>query len=408
MSSRHNLLVGEIIVPGGVAVGRVATDPSPNDKGYFYLTDRLTTDDCDRITRSVGVIVEAGCSQDHSSIVCRILGIPIVTVPQARQQLTDGMTVCVDGRSGRIVTAPPFPEVCGQTPDLNEAAWVRVRHLRFQIAIFDENCVRVVNDLLSAKTEQFFLRHEFVWLKRGECPFASIRDNGIEGTIAIIQNALLRVAANLRNGQTLNFRSLDVRSDEYHFIRDPQRGKESNPQIGEHGIRHLLRRPELLKAELLAVDMLRRSGYENVVFSLPFLAYPSELDEVRQVTSAVCAVEPPIGVFIETPAVVYRLRELLERRPRSLCVGTKDLAQLILACDRTNPNVQHLYNLTDPAVVKALSDIVTECASASVPVYVYTDLQNIESLLRQLPQLDMLSVTRGDYQLIVSGLNASS
>jgi hypothetical protein len=77
---------------------------------------------------------------------------------------------------------------------------------------------------------------------------------------------------------------------------------------------------------------------------------------------------------------------------------------LILACDRTNPNVRHMYGLADTAVVDTVARVVTKSRSASVPAYVYTDLPSIESYLQGIPHLDSLSVTRGEFQMIAAGV----
>jgi phosphoenolpyruvate-protein kinase (PTS system EI component) len=400
------MMNGRVLVPGRGAVGPVAIDSARDATGLVLVLEYLRTDDVGRISLCSAIIVEDGCSCDHASMICRTLGVSVVQLRDATTVLRDGQMLCVDGHAGGIEVDPPYSKAPEWVPELTRSAWARLRPIRFQVGVLDERCVRAVNALRSSSVEQFFVRHEFVWLMRNECPFLSVQTRGIEATADLIYKTLLPITAALEDGQLLNFRSLDARSDEYHsIIKDPDRGPERNPQTGLHGIRHLLSRQELLKAELLAVDALRKSGHDNVVFSLPFLTQPAELDAVKRIASAACTTEPPIGLYIETPAAVYRLGELLERRPRSLCVGTKDLAQLILGCDRTEPGTQYFYNLADPAVIAAISDVVSTCSAASAPVYVYTDLDHVEAFLERIPLLDRLSVTRGEYQLIASGLN---
>ena len=66
---------------------------------------------------------------------------------------------------------------------------------------------------------------------------------------------------------------------------------------------------------------------------------------------------PRIGIMIELPAAVFQAHALATRVD-FVSVGSNDLIQYILAVDRNNSRVAHLYDGLHPAVLRALSDVV--------------------------------------------------
>ena len=72
-----------------------------------------------------------------------------------------------------------------------------------------------------------------------------------------------------------------------------------------------------------------------------------------------------VGVMIETPAAVLIAVQLAERCD-FFSIGTNDLVQYIMAADRANVKVAHLYNPYSDAVVRALTMIITAANSAGI------------------------------------------
>ena len=62
--------------------------------------------------------------------------------------------------------------------------------------------------------------------------------------------------------------------------------------------------------------------------------------------------EVPIGCMVEVPSMVFSLQEFLSRAD-FLSVGTNDLMQYLLALDRTNERVAHLYQPLHSGIIHA-------------------------------------------------------
>jgi phosphotransferase system enzyme I (PtsI) len=73
--------------------------------------------------------------------------------------------------------------------------------------------------------------------------------------------------------------------------------------------------------------------------------------------------------MIEVPAAAL-MADLFAREADYLSVGTNDLTQYMLAVDRANENVAHLYQPLHPAILRALAHLVHVAAVAHVPLEV--------------------------------------
>ena len=140
--------------------------------------------------------------------------------------------------------------------------------------------------------------------------------------------------------------------------------KETNPLMGNRGIRLCLDRKNLFKTQIRAI--YRASWYGNLGMMYPMICGEEEMAEIEvlvaEVKNELRAVGIPFkeiqtGIMMETPAAVM-IGEELAKRVNFLGIGTNDLTQYTLAMDRQNPLLQKKYNDHHPAILKMIRMIV--------------------------------------------------
>jgi len=79
--------------------------------------------------------------------------------------------------------------------------------------------------------------------------------------------------------------------------------------------------------------------------------------------------------MIEVPAAVLTL-ETLAKQVDFVCVGTNDLIQYLLAVDRGNPQVAHLFQPLHPSVLQCLRQISGICRRLNKPVRICGEISS--------------------------------
>lgn len=153
--------------------------------------------------------------------------------------------------------------------------------------------------------------------------------------------------------------------------------EEENPFLGWRGIRFTLDHPEIFLTQLRAL-LRANEGLNNLRLLLPMISWVDEVDSALALLDRAHEeleeegyhlVDPPVGVMIEVPAMLYQVEALLKRAD-FLSIGTNDLTQYLLAVDRNNARVVRLFDSLHPSVLRALSDLVDSCHCCEKPVSV--------------------------------------
>ncbi|MCR5816840.1 MAG: phosphoenolpyruvate--protein phosphotransferase, partial [Ruminococcus sp.] len=160
-------------------------------------------------------------------------------------------------------------------------------------------------------------------------------------------------------GKKVIIRTLDIGADkqiDYFGLE-----KEDNPALGFRAIRICLTRPEIFRTQLRA--LYRASAYGNLGIMFPMITSVSEVekclamcDEVKKELTADgirLGENTEVGIMIETPAAAVisdRLAPLVD----FFSVGTNDLTQYTLACDRQNAKLEAFADTHHEAVLRLI------------------------------------------------------
>lgn len=311
-----------------------------------------------------GIVSGDGSSLSHAAILARSLGIPAVMgvaeLPLAR---LDGQEMVVDGSSGLVHLRVDQRmrqafETSIRSQKLQAQALERVRGLDsvtedgVRIALYAN--AGLSSDLAAAAASGA----AGIGLFRSELPF--MRFNRLPSEIE--QMALYRQALESMAPLPVTLRVLDAGGDKtLPYLSDAG----LHPELGSRGIRYLLDHPEILLTQLRAA--LRADlGLGNLRLLLPMISGLDELDQALSLLNQALeqlagegypVSRPPLGIMIEVPAALYQIHSLA-RQVDFLSVGTNDLAQYLLATDRTNPRVSQRLDPAHPAVLRALHQVV--------------------------------------------------
>ena len=314
-----------------------------------------------------GVVSVRGSGNSHVAILARAMGIPavmgITDLPTGR---VDGQQTIVDGYQGKVYIKPSatiskeYERLIAEESELS-AELDGLRDIPAETLDGVRIPLYANTGLLSDIGPSLKCGAEGVGLYRTEFPFL-IRDcfPGEDEQCRIYRQVL-----DSFKGRPVVMRTLDIGGDKalsYFPIN------EENPFLGWRGIRVTLDHPEIFLVQMRAI--LRASeGMDNLNILLPMVTNLSEVTAARGLIARAAAELQEegvvlssyrLGVMIEVPAAVHQAEQLAEQVD-FLSVGTNDLTQYLLAVDRNNPQVAHLFDSLHPAVLQALRHVV-RCA----------------------------------------------
>ncbi|MEO0088961.1 MAG: phosphoenolpyruvate--protein phosphotransferase, partial [candidate division WOR-3 bacterium] len=140
---------------------------------------------------------------------------------------------------------------------------------------------------------------------------------------------------------------------------------ENNPFLGWRGIRFCLSNLDFFKTQLRAI--LRASQTRNIKIMLPMVSNIDEIIKTKKILDELKAElknknidfddNIELGIMIETPSSVI-LSDVLAKLCNFFSIGSNDLTQYTLACDRGNEKISYLFNHYHPAVLKLIKETI--------------------------------------------------
>ncbi len=359
-------LHGEVVLEGlaaspGIAVGKIKIINEMKDlekikSGDILVTTMTNPDMVVAMQKSAGIVTDEGGMTAHAAIVSREMGIPaVVGTQEATTKLKEGKIITVDGYSGKIYKG--------------KVAEGKQKEIK-AVTAKTKTKVKVIVDLPSfaeraAKTglnKVGLTRIEGIIAESGKHPEYFLKQNKIDDYEQIIYKGVKGIAEYF---DEMWIRTSDIRTDEYQNLEGAPQEVEANPMLGFHGIRYSLKNPQILKAELKALNRVSNEG-KKIGILMPQLILVEELQETKKMLKEIGADKISVGIMIETPAAVQLIRDLCKEGIDFVSFGTNDLTQYMLAIDRGNEEVQYLYNEMHPAILYQLEYVIRVCKRNNV------------------------------------------
>ena len=332
------------------AIILVAHDISPADAIQFKQHD------------FAAFITDVGGATSHTAILARSLNIPsIVALQRARDLISDGELIVVDGSLG-VVIVNPSTEILAEyrlRQDQFELEQQKLKRLKSTKAI--TMCGTAIElhaniegpeDVAAVKASGAIgiglYRTEFLFMNKREMPDEEE------------QFRAYKQVAQAMHGMPVIIRTLDLGADKQ---MNPDAVSDcANPALGLRAVRLCLSEPQIFHTQLRA--LLRASHYGNIKILIPMLSSLSELRQTKLLLEraklSLRKQNVPfneniaLGGMIEVPAAAINA-EAFAKELDFLSIGTNDLIQYTLAIDRTDDTVSHLYNPLHPSVLKLIS-----------------------------------------------------
>lgn len=303
-----------------------------------------------------------GSSNSHTAILARNMNIPaIIGLGDAfLTQITDGMIAIADGFTGTFITEPD--EITLSEYKEKQQAEEEKKKLLQELkgkenVTLDGRTIDIFANIGSADNIGAVLvndaggiglfRSEFLYLENSDYPTE-------EEQFAVYKRVLESMAPKKVIIRTLDI-GADKQADYFHLE------KEENPAMGLRAIRLCLSRPEIFRVQLRA--LYRASVYGKLGIMFPMITSTSELSEILALCDKVkkeldeekigYSDSTEIGIMIETPAAAV-ISDKLAPMVDFFSVGTNDLTQYTLACDRQNPYVERFCDTHHEAVLRLI------------------------------------------------------
>ena len=303
-----------------------------------------------------------GSSNSHTAILARNMNIPAIigVGEEFLKSVKNGDFAVVDGYTGEIFIDPDentkarLERKCAEDEEKKQLLQalkgkenITIDGTRVNIYANIGGVDNIGSVLANDAGGIGLFRSEFLYLESSDYPTE-------EQQFTAYKKVLESMA-----GKKVIIRTLDIGADKQvdYFGLD----KEENPALGYRAIRICLTRPEIFKTQLRA--LYRASAYGTLGIMFPMITSVSELEKILSICQEVrqelkgegveISDKVELGIMIETPAAAV-ISDRLAPMVDFFSVGTNDLTQYTLACDRQNATIEQFVDTHHEAVLRLI------------------------------------------------------
>lgn len=312
--------------------------------------------------RVLAFVTAHGSSNSHTAILARNMNIPAVIGVGGSflSEIADGQNAVVDGFTGEIYVEPDKETIqkfsLRQKEDEEHKKLLQNLKGKENVTL-DGTKIHVYANIGGVENIGAVLandaggiglfRSEFLYLQNSDFPTEEQ------------QFFAYRKVLESMSGKKVIVRTMDIGADkqaDYFGLK-----KEENPALGMRAIRICLTRPEIFKTQLRA--LYRASAFGKLGIMFPMITSVNEVQEILKICEKArnelknegieFSENVELGIMIETPAAAI-ISDKLAPLVDFFSVGTNDLTQYTLACDRQNPDLEDFVDTHHEAILRLI------------------------------------------------------
>ncbi len=341
------------------------------------LSHNLTPSETANLDRDFtrGFVTEVGGPGSHTAIVAEAMHIPaVVATGPFLTDVSGGDLIIIDGNHGRVILQPDEETIARYRHEVEEHRTLAARLLPLagKPAITEDGTTIHLYGNIEFPYEVKECNAsgaDGIGLYRTEFLYLNAKTEPTEEThFEAYKKVLLAMA-----GKPVCIRTLDLGAEKLLEVPSPE--DERNPVLGLRSIRLTLRNVPLFRTQLRAI--LRASALGKMRVMFPLITTLKELRQAKMLLSDVMEdleeqnidfdrnIE--VGMMAEVPAAVILLDRFVDEVD-FISIGTNDLIQYVLAVDRSNKDVAHMYTASEPSVLRLLRSSIQTAIKSNTPV----------------------------------------
>ncbi|MGB7417020.1 MAG: putative PEP-binding protein [Thermosynechococcaceae cyanobacterium] len=323
------------------------------------------------LRQAAGLICETGGLTSHGAILARELGLPaILGFAGAMTAIKTGQPLRLEGEQGAVYRVDDEPQqqirskiiaVPSDSQLLKTQVWVTLSQFQ-EAELISQLPVDGVGLLRSEWLLLDLLQrhHPQQWIEQNK------QADLVQKLIHSLQNILKAFAP-----RPVFYRTFDGSTRELAGLEGGNiEPFEVNPALGLRGVARYQSDPRLFDCELAALAELQRQGWDNLRLLLPFVRSVEEFAWCCDRISTAGLFNSPhfeVWMMAEVPSVLFLLEDYVKAGVQGIAIGSNDLTQLMLGVDRDQPLLDDSLNVSHPAVMAAISQLIQSAQTFGIP-----------------------------------------